>query len=412
MRQRQENPTSELPVRLVTFLGTGKYEETTYTWQRDEAPRTCRTRFVARALAEIATVSEVVVLPTKEAWTKHGKDFQEQLSGFGLKTPIEGFLQLGATPAELWQQFELTKDALRAAAGTKIVLDITHGFRSSPFFAAAAVAFTRLVDKNLADLQVVYGAFEARDANNITPIWDITPFVQLLDWSRSLMLFLRTGRAAELTIAVESLGKALRKAWYLGGRQGNEPGIDNLAKALARFGNEIETVRTGSLLLGGPPKNPSAVVQLLDELQRSKEVLPRHIPPLADVLDRLRTTVEALRTDQRLSQPDGQRALKALASFYLEMGRYPEAAATIREAWINQHACSKSDCPGFPEFSDQHREAAEKAWYAANEKLAGEIAETRNDIQHAGYRSRPQPAETIKKKIKELIGKLDRGEEQ
>ena len=120
------------------------------------------------------------------------------------------------------------------------------------------------------------------------------------------MLFLRTGRAAELTIAVESLGKALRKAWYLGGRQGNEPGIDNLAKALARFGNEIETVRTGSLLLGGPPKNPSAVVQLLDELQRSKEVLPRHIPPLADVLDRLRTTVEALRTDQRLSQPDGR----------------------------------------------------------------------------------------------------------
>ena len=68
---------------------------------------------------------------------------------------------------------------VRAAAGTKIVLDITHGFRSSPFFAAAAVAFTRLVDKNLADLQVVYGAFEARDANNITPIWDITPWLIL-----------------------------------------------------------------------------------------------------------------------------------------------------------------------------------------------------------------------------------------
>src|SRR5436305_5444615 len=89
MRQRQENPTSELPVRLVTFLGTGEYKETTYTWQREQAPRTCRTRFVARALAEIATVSEVVVLSTKEAWTKHGEDFQKQLSGFGLKTPIE-----------------------------------------------------------------------------------------------------------------------------------------------------------------------------------------------------------------------------------------------------------------------------------------------------------------------------------
>ena len=255
MRQRQENVMSEMPVRLVTFLGTGKYEETTYSWQRDEGPPPkCRTRFVARALAEMASASEIVVLATKEAWTKHGEDFQEQLCLFGLKTPIEEFLPLGATPAELWHQFELTKDALRAESGTKIVLDITHGFRSSPFFAAAAVAFTRLVDKDLADLQVVYGAFEARDAENITPIWDITPFVELLDWSRTSMLFLRTGRAAELTIAVESIGKALRKAWHQGGRQGDEPRIDSLAKALARFGSEIETVRTGSLLLGSPQK--------------------------------------------------------------------------------------------------------------------------------------------------------------
>jgi CRISPR-associated protein Csx16 len=165
-------------------------------------------------------------------------------------------------------------------------------------------------------------------------------------------------------------------------------------------------VRTGALLLGQPPKTSSTVAQLLDELQRSKEELPRHIPPLADVLDRLCATVESLRTAQRLSHPDGQRALKALASFYLEMGRYPEAAATIREAWITQHACPKADCPGFPEFSDEQRKAAENAWYVANERLAGEIAETRNDIQHAGYRNKPQPAATIKRKIEELIGKL------
>jgi CRISPR-associated protein Csx16 len=400
-----------MAVRLVTFLGTGRYEETTYTWQRDEATCKYRTRFVARALAEMASVSEVIVLPTIEAWTTHGNAFQEELNGFGLKSPTETLLPLGATPAELWHQFELTKAALRADRGTQVVLDITHGFRSSPFFAAAAVAFTRLVDKELYDLQVVYGAFEARDTeSNTTPIWDITPFVGLLDWSRNLMLFLRTGRVAELSSAIETLGRALRKAWHLGGGQGEQPRIQKLGDALERFGNEIETVRTGSLLLGGP-NNPSGVLELLNELQRSKDELPRHIPPLADVLDRLRSTVEALLTDQRLSQRDGQRALKALATLYLEMGRYPEAAATLREAWINQHACSKSDCPGTPEFSDAHREAAEKAWFAANEQLAGEIAETRNDIQHAGYRSRPQRPETIKRKIRELIGKLDAGAE-
>lgn len=390
--------------RLVTFLGTGKYEETTYTWQADQNRGSCRTRFVARALAEMVHASEVVVLPTQEAWEKHGKDFSAHLSDFPLRAPAPGaYLPLGATPGELWQQFECVKNALRGESGTRIVLDITHGFRSSPFFAAAAVAFIRLVDPAPPDLQVVYGAFEARDKDNFTPIWDVTPFVELLDWSRSLMLFLRTGRAEELAVAVDTLGRALRKSWYLGGQQGPQPEINRLAKALGRFGSGIETVRTGALLLGHPPNEPSAVAQLLSELQRSTEELPRHIPPLADVLDRLRSTVEALRTEQRLSQPDGQRALKALAAFYLDMGRYAEAAATIREAWVTQHACSMADCPGFPGFSDLHREAAEKAWYAANEELAKEIGETRNDIHHAGYRRTPQPAETIKRKIEELI---------
>lgn len=399
-------------MRLVTFLGTGTYEETTYSVQDQDHPRTCRTRFIARALAELFPVSEVVVLPTVEAWEKHGRDFEEQLGPFGLKTPVEKFLPLGANTAELWQQFEHVKEVLRADADTEILLDITHGFRSSPFFAAAAVAFTRLVDRNHLKMQIVYGAFEAGDAaRNMTPVWDMTPFVELLDWSRSLMLFLHTGRVAELSGAIENLGRALKKAWYLGGQQGNRPVIASLGEALERFGEEIETVRTGSLLLGGPG-NPSGVAQLLTELQRSREELPQHIPPVADVLDRLRGTVEKLRTEQRLSQPDGQRVLKALASYYLEMGRYPEAAATIREAWITQHACSKSDCPGLPDFSDEHRKAAENAWYAANERLASEIAETRNDIQHAGYRSRPLPAKTIKKKIRDLIEKLDAGTDQ
>jgi CRISPR-associated protein Csx16 len=394
-----------MTVRLVTFLGTGKYEETTYQWHRDGASATCRTRFVARALAEFASANEIVVLATQEAWDRHGAEFRDQLRRFGLKGPADTFLPLGATPAELWRQFELAKEALRAHEGTKVILDITHGFRSSPFFAAAAVAFIRLVDERPPDLEVVYGAFEARSADNVTPIWDVTPFVELLDWSRSLMLFLRTGRGGELSSAIEPLGRALQKSWYSGGRQGKQPTIKQLGDALQQFASDIETVRTGALLLGSSGTR-SSVADLLNELERSQEDLPRHIPPLFDVLDRLRTRIATLRTSQRLSEPDGQRALKELASYYVDMGRYAEAAATIREAWICQHACSRSDCPGMPEFSDEHRLAAERAWYAANEMLANEIAETRNDIQHAGYRRDPQPPDTIRRKIRELIAKL------
>lgn len=398
-------PEAKMSVRLVTFLGTGNYTETTYAWQRPEGIRKCRTKFIARALAEIAEVSEVVVLPTEDAWDKNGRDFEDQLVRFGLKTPIENFWPLGENSGQLWQQFELIKDALRVDK-RQVLLDITHGFRSAPFFAAAAVAFIRLVDTHSPEMQVVYGAFDARNTDNVTPIWDITRFVELLDWSRHLMLFMRTGRAADLSSAIEKLGKSLQKAWHMGGQQGTQPGIAPLSNALERFGEDVETLRTGSLLLG-TPRETSSVNRLLHELKRSRSELPQHIPPVADVLDRIRSVVEQLHTNQRLSEPDGQRALKALASYYLELGRYPEAAATIREAWITQHACRRADCPGWPDFSDERRQAAEDAWYAANKLLALEIADARNDIQHAGYRSRPLPAKSIKKKIKDLIEKLD-----
>jgi len=108
-----------------------------------------------------------------------------------------------------------------------------------------------------------------------------------------------------------------------------------------------------------------------------------------------------------LSDPEGVKALQELAKLYYQMGRYAEAASTMREAYINQHACSQSDCPGQPGYSGEHRDAAEKAWFSANECQAKEIAQVRNDIEHAGYNNQPMPPNAIKKKIKELIDKLN-----
>ena len=388
-------------LRLVSFLGIGEYKETTYKWRE----QTFCTRFVAHTLAEILKPTEVLILGTSKSWDKHGDAITQHLGQYGVVRPTDdACLPPGASPNELWQQFEMIKQVLRGSAETRVILDITHGFRSQPFFASAAAAFVRAVDPVTPELQVVYGAFDAQQ-DNVTPIWDVTPFVELVDWSHSLMLFLKTGRVASVAADTRRLGRSLQKAWHLQGQIGEQPTLDKLGQALDAFGLDLETVRTGSILLGRGNQTSSAQA-LLNELTRSGPQVAATIPPLADVLIRIQEMVQVLVTTERLSQSVGQRALFELGTLYWNMGRFSEAASTMREAWITRYSCDKSDCPGMSSFSKEHREAAEKAWFEANELLSKEIGELRNDINHAGYRDQPMPPATIKKRIKELLDQL------
>jgi CRISPR-associated protein Csx16 len=136
--------------RLVTFLGTGNYQPTTYAFGERRAETT---RFVCRALAELLAPAEIVVLATEQAKSTHGSDLERELAkSSSLKFEPMPF---GENSEQLWQQFEVIKTQLRGSAGP-VMLDITHGFRSSPFFAAAVASFVRAVDEDPLDLRVCY----------------------------------------------------------------------------------------------------------------------------------------------------------------------------------------------------------------------------------------------------------------
>lgn len=390
--------------RLVSFLGKprqGGYNKTTY--QSPIQPSdTCETEFVAEALATFLKPQEIVVLATDDAWNAQGSRLQaciEKLQGPTLRRVQ---LASGQNESELWSVFETIKNELRlpdSSSSNRIALDITHGFRSIPFFAAGIVTFLNLVDESPPDFSVYYGAFEA-GCENLTPIWDLTPFTDLISWSAEITLFLKTGRATGLADATDDIGRSLRKEWATSGQHGEAPNLGQLGQALSKFGGDLETVRTGSLMLGD-----SSVSNLLNAIDNANDSV-NAVPPLADVLKRIRGTMNPLRTDARLSEQDGIKALQSLARLYFKMGRFAEAASTMREASINQFACQQSDSPGQSTFSKEHREAAENSWFGADENRAKEIGQVRNDIEHAGYNSQPMPPETLKNKVKQLVDNL------
>ena len=388
--------------RLVTFLGTGNYEEVIYRLGEQEAPKTSLCR---RALTELLKPSDIAVLATEEAEQRHGDGLKEALHASN--HPAPGFVRIpaGRAPAELWQQFEVIKTELRGSAGP-VMLDITHGFRSQPFFAAAVATFVHAVDEKPPELRICYGAYEAKNPDTgVAPIWELTEFVTLLDWSRALAMFLKTGRAEEAAEATHRFGKALAKAWAEGGKQGGRPNLDALGKSLREFGADLETLRTGDLLLGRGTTMSSAA-RLLKATQETEELAAIHAPPLADILDRVAAMAEPIAgAGHDLSGPEGRKAVTALAELYLRLGRYLEATATVREGWVNLYAPKMALVPAAANFDSKERGRAERR---ANEHdpTFREVTDRRNDFLHAQYRPNAQQAADIAKTVEGLVEKL------
>ncbi len=387
--------------RLVTFLGLGPYNPAEYQFRKETA---ARTPYVCRALAELLQPSDIAVLATEEAKKLHGDALKETLLTSGFPEPRFVSIPAGSSPTEVWIQFDVIKTALRGAP-SPVMLDITHGFRSQPFFAAAVTAFVHAVDDDPPDLRVCYAAYDARNQESIAPVWELTEFVKLLDWSRSLAMFLRTGRAEEAGKTTKRLGNDLKRAWFEGGMQGEQPNLKELGDALARFGADLDTLRTGDLLIGRGGSASSAA-SLLEVAKGVREEVARHAPPLADILDRMVAMAEPLSgAGEDLSGDKGRNAVAALADLYLRLGRNLEAVATVREGWVNLYAQKTALVPGARNFDWEERKQAEKRAHQYD-RTYREVTDRRNDFAHAQYRPSGQEAAGIAQTVRTLVEKL------
>ncbi len=388
--------------RLVTFLGTGNYQETVYQF---DSKSSRKTRYVGQALAEICEAPQIIVLATEEAETQHRSSLEDCLRDSCLPAPIFVRIPMGRNRDEQWNQFEFLKDQLRGCNGP-IMLDITHGFRSQPLFAAAIAAFVRAVDETPPELRICYAAFEARQ-DNVTPIWEITEFVTLLNWAQALRMFLRTGRALEAAEETTRLGRLLAKAWADGDKRKDErPNLDKLGIALRDFGADLETLRTGDLLIGRGGSRSSAS-RLLETAKYAKHQVGQHAPPLADILERVVSMAEPLAgAGEDLSGDKGRKTVTALADLYQRLGRNLEAVATVREGWINLYARRTALIPGAGNFDVEERKQAKKRANRDDRTFRDEVTDRRNDFVHAQYRPGGQKAAGIVDTVKDLVEKL------
>ena len=294
-------------MKLLTFLGTGNYQETTYCWG-DCCHTSC---YCPAALVHFFHPVQTLVVVTEASRAKHFDPLTAELAAITQVTPVP--IPEGKREGELWAIFDALTDQF--AEGDELIVDLTHGFRSLPFLSFLAVAYLR-VAKRVNVAGVYYGAFDARDQDaNRTPVFDLTPFVTLLDWTIATDRFIVTGDA-------RMLAELMRQA--------------ELTRTAGEAAAKIRDV--ASALFITSPIYVAKYSRVLDiNLKKAETESSQKMPPFSLLVERIRQSYASFGAEKLLQDPtrlrEHLRVQLKMIRWYMENQHIPQGLTLARE-WL------------------------------------------------------------------------------
>ena len=370
-------------MKLIAFLGTWEYKCATYRWN----DHTYETSFVQEAFVHWLKPEVTCVLLTKEARKKHWGDLCQRLQGHTQIVEVD--IPDGKSEAELWEIFEAISEVVQE--GDEIAFDITHSFRSLPMIALLTIAYLKQV-KGVKVQYVLYGAYEARD-NQGAPVFDLTPFADLLDWLAAAKMFTATGDSSELGRLIQEVqNDAYRKRGAYG---------ENLPRALKNFGMALEEV-SNDLLLARVPNLPDSIRRLAQRQSEANTEVGQWTPPLTLLLDKIAATYAPFQDDSLPTQA-------TLIRWYFKHNHIMQAMTLARE-WVVSYHLHKE---GRDWRSRKEREQMEKRLGESlqQDSLWSKIAEIRNDLAHCGFGREERQvlsATSIRQNAEEVVKQIER----
>lgn len=408
-------------MKLLTFLGVARYELTRYAWQGEEK----ETRFAPVASCEFLKPDEVVVFLTEEAQQKVAEDFTRDLpSGVKMRSiPIP----LGKNETELWEIFDHI--CASVSDGEEVAFDITHGLRSSPLLGLISATYLRS-SFNIHLRAVLYGAYDIGRAlgTGVTPMFDLTPLLSLLEWSIAADRFNRTGDARYLGELVRDQRSGMAAA-----AKGNPELLENIGR-LGNLAGALGSI-SESLRLIRPVQTMEQTAGLNDLINRARPALDRHpaTRPFALLLDTIHQSYASLGLKEPLSPANLAQSLdtqRRIIDWYVQRQQWVQAVTLAREWLVNwfmlrlkitdlQHrelrervekeiAAEASQMINMKDtgkpFSPMFLPADEQILLALD--LWNQLVDIRNDVNHAGMRPRPRSPDDIIKSIRGINEKI------
>lgn len=344
-------------MKLITFVGMGRYEPVIYRWKEHER----ETRFFAEALVEWFRPKTVCVVLTPEAqqsenWEKLNSLLEDRTAVREINIPS------GKNEQELWEIFQKITEAVED--NDELVFDITHSFRSLPMLSLLAIAYLKQV-KSVQIQHLLYAVYEAREGN-VAPVFDLTPFAELLDWLTAVKMFIAAGNASEMAKMLITIHK---EAWRA--RLPERPRhLEELAKALEGVSN--------SLLLSRVPLLSESVANLqkcVGTLEARAEI-EKWAPALVPLMDQVSETYRPFARDDLRTQVE-------LIEWYHQRGHIVQAVTLVREWVVSYHLQQQGK-----DWRDMHEREAMECMLnaeAIEDPLWSKVRDLRNDLAHCGF---------------------------
>lgn len=461
--------------RIVVFLGDKGYTPSRYSYTNetetiesppgklDELPHEIWLQLAASHCSKLPESASLIVFGSRNTWTTWiARDELLRKIGASDRRPPQIVFAGYDVPSQVasggsrafWEVFDLMRDVLRSdalvfgecglaypgpglhagrcqSAGTlpaasQIVLDVTHGFRSFPFIAGAALDFAlseqrrRRRDKPsspLPEYRILYAAEEAAEkvlGKPLVPVWDLTPVAEANRLSMALDAFVRYGKADLLAdVMAESRNEACGK----------------LATPMREFAEDLALLRVPELLAG-------SIHRLVRALDENWTGLSIQFSPLIAEMGQFREDLRSITT--KSLQPisvEGIIAAGRLARLLVRVDHFTGAWGILREELVNIWTISmrkewkQPHSVGFNKerinkggLEDEMRERGcklardhgevfpgDQPCHVADDaaELAAHVIDARNDVLHCGHRDLPNDRAALKEKLNKYLARFD-----
>jgi len=427
----------------LAFLGTSDYLPCTYFKNDRELQNV---RFVQEATLhffchEWTRDDRILIFTTNEARSKNWQDNGHQdwktkkpLKRRGLKKCIEDLklpspfqnvpIPEGKTAPEIWDIFGTVFDQLNQ--GDEVIFDITHAFRSIPMLAIVVLNYAKVM-KDITLQGIYYGAFEVLGSPHAAqkippderrvPIFDLTAFDVLMDWTLAIDRFLGAGDAVPAcSLARRAITPVLKETQ---GQNRDASIIQNVTKELEAFTKALSTCRG---------LNISSVVSSLKE-QMNKADRIQLLQPFHPLFERIKAQMDLFKGDTIL---DGIQAARwclqhnliqqgytilqeiLVTHFVIKVGENPQNQKNrdIASQAVTIHL-KRIPRPHWKDPSTRNPETTRRfcKLYETHPELVNvfkDLSDYRNDLNHAGFRKNPMGADKFGKKLSELLGKTEK----
>lgn len=403
---------------VLTFLGTGQYQSCRYDINGKISHEVT---YFSHALAGHLRPDKIISLQTAGARNKHGSALDDAFKTLGIPhQPVE--IPDGQSESELWQIFAALTTHIEEQC--ELHLDITHGFRSLPVLGFIALSYLR-VTRKVRIGGIHYGVWEARNqATNLAPVFDLTPFLTLLDWTAAADQFFTTGSASHLA---SLLSNAQQTLW----RDFSGTDKSGLPRTLKSLGNSLKDASENLLLLRTKAL-PDSAAKLSKSLVAAQQETALYTSPFLEVLQPVNENLT------RFSDTD-LATLRDLVSWLADRAQ-TAASLTLASEWLTSYAMSicgeKNHLCGYNErapyslaISKLEKPDMKIAEDAAGDRCmaildllnkrlgedqikqfaatASTIRNARNDINHAGFNETPASGSALIQRAKEVAASLE-----